>query len=252
MIKIIRLIIYWIRRLPWKFTLPFLVLLAVWLFLVAFIFQKFQVSEITDLIAKLIGIQLPDKQDLGGFTYHKVLIRVVFESLVALVIIFFAILTSYNLAAVFYRLIRSHPPRKVHVHPPASPEPGTENIFEKFMDRNEIKDLKIGLVLAGGGAKGAYQAGAMKGIYEFLEQNNVLDKVRMISGTSIGSWNSMFWLAGLIMAILGGSIMPPLQGIIIKQDMVFSMHAENVSFILPFICFVVISIYGYRTRDGLS
>ena len=198
MIKISRLIIYWIRRLPWKFTIPLLVLLAAWLFLVAFLFQKFQVSEITDVVAKIIGIQLPDKQDIGGFTYHKVLIRVVFESLVALVIIFFAILTSYNLAAVFYRLIRSHPPRKVHVHPPASPEPGTGNIFEKFMDRNEIKDLKIGLVLAGGGAKGAYQAGAMKGIYEFLEQNNVLDKVRMISGTSIGSWNSMFWLAGLI------------------------------------------------------
>jgi FHS family L-fucose permease-like MFS transporter len=46
--------------------------------------------------------------------------------------------------------------------------------------------------------------------------------------------------------------MPPLQGLIIKQGMVFSMHAENVSFILPFICFVVISIYGYRTRKGLS
>jgi FHS family L-fucose permease-like MFS transporter len=64
--------------------------------------------------------------------------------------------------------------------------------------------------------------------------------------------DAKFGAAGLIMAILGGSIMPPLQGMIIKQDMVFSMHAENVSFILPFICFVVISIYGYRTRQGLS
>jgi hypothetical protein len=177
MIKINRLIIYWIRRLPWKFTIPLLVLLAAWLFLVAFLFQKFQVSEITDLVAKLIGIQLPDKQDISGFAYHKVLIRVVFESLVALVIIFFAILTSYNLSAAFYRKIRSHPPRKVHVHPPASPEPGSKHIFEEFMKRNMINDLKIGLVLAGGGAKGAYQAGAMKGIYEFLEKNNVLDKV---------------------------------------------------------------------------
>jgi len=64
--------------------------------------------------------------------------------------------------------------------------------------------------------------------------------------------DAKFGAAGLIMAILGGSIMPPLQGMIIKQDMVFSMHAENVSFILPFICFIVISIYGYRTRQGLS
>ena len=64
--------------------------------------------------------------------------------------------------------------------------------------------------------------------------------------------DAKFGAAGLIMAILGGSIMPPLQGAIIKQEMIFSLHAENVSFILPFICFVVITIYGYRTRDGLS
>ena len=64
--------------------------------------------------------------------------------------------------------------------------------------------------------------------------------------------DAKFGAAGLIMAILGGSVMPPLQGVIIKQGMVFSMHAENVSFILPFICFVVITIYGYRTREGLS
>jgi predicted acylesterase/phospholipase RssA len=173
-------------------------LLAAWLFLVAFLFDKFQVSEIADLVAKIIGFQLPEKQASGGFVYHRILIRVVFESVVALAMIFFAVLTSYNLAAVIYRKIRRHPPKKAYLHPPASAEPGAGEVFKKFMKRNEIKDLKIGLVLAGGGAKGAYQAGAMKGIYEFLEKNNVLDKVRMISGTSIGSWNAMFWLAGLV------------------------------------------------------
>jgi FHS family L-fucose permease-like MFS transporter len=61
--------------------------------------------------------------------------------------------------------------------------------------------------------------------------------------------DAKFGAAGLIMAILGGSVMPPLQGTIIKQGMVFSLHAENVSFILPFICFVVITIYGYRTMN---
>jgi len=64
--------------------------------------------------------------------------------------------------------------------------------------------------------------------------------------------DAKFGAAGLIMAILGGSVMPPLQGMIIKQGMVFSMHAENVSFILPFICFIVISIYGHRTSQGQS
>ncbi len=198
MIKIARFIIVWLRRLPWKFTACFLVLLAAWLFLVAFLFDQFQVSEIADLVAKIIGLQLPDKQAGAGFAYHRVLIRVIFESVVALVVIFLAVLTSYNLAALIYRKIRRHPPKKAHLHPPADPEPGSGNIFETFMDRNKIMDLRIGLILAGGGAKGAYQAGAMKGIHEFLEKNNVLHKVRMIAGTSIGSWNSMFWLAGLI------------------------------------------------------
>jgi len=60
--------------------------------------------------------------------------------------------------------------------------------------------------------------------------------------------DAKFGAAGLIMAILGGSIMPPLQGAIIKQGTIFSMPAENLSFIIPLICFVVIAIYGYRTR----
>jgi FHS family L-fucose permease-like MFS transporter len=64
--------------------------------------------------------------------------------------------------------------------------------------------------------------------------------------------DAKFGAAGLIMAILGGSVMPPLQGVIIKQGMVLSMHAENASFILPFICFVVITIYGYRTKNGAT
>src|SRR5438128_12530570 len=56
----------------------------------------------------------------------------------------------------------------------------------------------IGIILAGGGAKGAYQAGALKAIHRFLNQHDALGKVRMIAGTSIGSWNAMFWLAGLV------------------------------------------------------
>lgn len=57
---------------------------------------------------------------------------------------------------------------------------------------------RIGVILAGGGARGAYQAGALKAIYEFLRDYNSLTKVRMIAGTSIGAWNAMFWLADMI------------------------------------------------------
>jgi len=58
--------------------------------------------------------------------------------------------------------------------------------------------------------------------------------------------------AGLVMAIVGGALMPPLQGSIIDLGQVGSMPAVNVSFILPFISFVVIAIYGYRTYKFYS
>jgi len=53
--------------------------------------------------------------------------------------------------------------------------------------------------------------------------------------------------AGLVMAIVGGALMPPLQGSIIDLGTVAGLPAVNVSFILPFISFVVIAIYGYRS-----
>ena len=60
--------------------------------------------------------------------------------------------------------------------------------------------------------------------------------------------DAKFGAAGLIMAILGGSILPPIQASIIDCKTLFGMPAVNVSFILPFICFVVIVIYGYHMR----
>ncbi|PWD98397.1 L-fucose:H+ symporter permease [Marinilabilia rubra] len=53
--------------------------------------------------------------------------------------------------------------------------------------------------------------------------------------------------AGLVMAIVGGALMPPLQGAIIDMGTVGPLPAVNASFILPFISFVMISIYGYRS-----
>ena len=58
--------------------------------------------------------------------------------------------------------------------------------------------------------------------------------------------DAKFGAAGLIMAILGGSVLPPLQGAIIDLNTVFSFSAIRISFVLPLICFVVVSIYGYR------
>ncbi|KAA6350008.1 L-fucose-proton symporter [termite gut metagenome] len=59
--------------------------------------------------------------------------------------------------------------------------------------------------------------------------------------------DAKFGAAGLIMAILGGSILPPVQAIIIDQGTLLGMPAVNLSFILPLMCFVIVSVYGYRT-----
>ena len=53
--------------------------------------------------------------------------------------------------------------------------------------------------------------------------------------------------AGLIMAILGGSLLPPLQAMIIDMKTIVGLSAINVSFVIPLICFMVVIIYGKRT-----
>ena len=55
--------------------------------------------------------------------------------------------------------------------------------------------------------------------------------------------------AGLIMAIVGGALMPPMQGALIDADSLISnIPSVQTSFVLPLICFVVIAIYGYRVH----
>jgi len=70
-----------------------------------------------------------------------------------------------------------------------------------------------------------------------------------IYGIALGGLgdDAKFGAAGLIMAILGGSVMPPLQAAIIDQGTVFAFPAVRISFFLPLISFIVITIFGYRT-----
>ncbi|MBQ8656555.1 MAG: L-fucose:H+ symporter permease [Prevotella sp.] len=63
----------------------------------------------------------------------------------------------------------------------------------------------------------------------------------------VGDSNVKVASAGLIMAILGGSVFPPLQAFIIDMGYtVLGLPATNVSFIVPLTCFIVIAIYGHR------
>lgn len=51
----------------------------------------------------------------------------------------------------------------------------------------EWNSVKIGLVLSGGGAKGAYEAGVMTALHDL----DIANKVSVVSGTSIGAINMM-------------------------------------------------------------
>ena len=53
--------------------------------------------------------------------------------------------------------------------------------------------------------------------------------------------------AGLVMAIVGGALMPPLQGWIIDFVTLGTLKAINASFSLPLFCFCMVTLYGYRT-----
>lgn len=57
--------------------------------------------------------------------------------------------------------------------------------------------------------------------------------------------------AFLVMAIVGGALMPPLQGAVIDLGSVCGLPAVNFSFVLPMICFIVVASYGYYcSRKG--
>ena len=59
--------------------------------------------------------------------------------------------------------------------------------------------------------------------------------------------------AGLVMAIVGGALMPKLQGMIIDVGgngvadvKILGVSEVNFSFVLPFLCFVYIAWYGLK------
>ena len=64
---------------------------------------------------------------------------------------------------------------------------------------------------------------------------------------NVDSQDTSLGAAFLVMAIVGGALMPPMQGTIIDMGVIYGHPAVNVSFILPLICFFVISIYGIRS-----
>jgi FHS family L-fucose permease-like MFS transporter len=64
---------------------------------------------------------------------------------------------------------------------------------------------------------------------------------------NVDSQDTKLGAAFLVMAIVGGALMPPLQGMIIDQVVIMGYPAVNISFVLPLICFLIIIVYGYRS-----
>jgi NTE family protein len=164
-------------RLPLGFLIPFILMTGSWIY---------SFKTIKELLPRIFG------NPLDVVRLHRL------EDILAAIFIVFlfvvGILVAYNLSVLTNWLLvryalKPRPLGKVTPHRP------TDNAFSSDV----LKDIeKIGIVLAGGGAKGAFQAGAMKAIYQFLVENNALEKVKVISATSIGSWNALFWLTDLI------------------------------------------------------
>jgi predicted acylesterase/phospholipase RssA len=155
-----------------------------------------------------MGCDWPLTRSLGcvgaaaATVYHQLLD--IAAALLTLTAALAGVVVSHGLACFCYRWWRAltggarrrgAASRVARPAPAAAAAPGAtyapaHNPLERFQ--------RIGIILAGGGAKGAYQAGAMKAIYEFLEGHGARDKVKMIAGTSIGSWNALFWLADMV------------------------------------------------------
>ena len=57
------------------------------------------------------------------------------------------------------------------------------------------KKIKRGIVLTGGGARGAYQVGALLAIAEVCKELKIKHPFQIITGSSAGAINSMFMAA---------------------------------------------------------
>ena len=111
--------------------------------------------------------------------------------------------------------------------------------------------LSIFGCLAGGCALGAITIVGMGGLYCLVGisifMSLMFPTIYGIALENVDSRDTTLGAAFLVMAIVGGALMPPLQGMIIDQQVLFGHPAVNVSFVLPLLCFVVITIYGYRS-----
>lgn len=111
------------------------------------------------------------------------------------------------------------------------------------------------LAIFGGGAAlcslGAITIVGMPGLYCLIGisffMSLMFPTIYGIALEDVDSQDATLGAAFLVMAIVGGALMPPLQGMIIDLQTVFGHPAVNASFVLPLCCFLIIIAYGYRS-----
>ena len=111
------------------------------------------------------------------------------------------------------------------------------------------------LTLFGVGASvctlGAICIEGMVGLYSLilisLFMSIMFPSIYGIALENVDTQDTKLGAAFLVMAIVGGALMPPLQGMIIDMESIGGFPAVNFSFILPLVCFGVVTVYGYRS-----
>ncbi|WP_068545161.1 L-fucose:H+ symporter permease [Thalassotalea crassostreae] len=118
-----------------------------------------------------------------------------------------------------------------------------------------IRPGQLLLLLASGGiilSFGTIFIGGMVGLYCLVATSACMSLMfPTIYGIALKDTGNDASLAsaGLVMAIVGGALMPPLQGSMIDGGSIIAgIPSVQTSFVLPMICFVVIAIYGYRAH----
>ena len=131
------------------------------------------------------------------------------------------------------------------------------NLSGRFVGTYIMKFVNTRLLLTifGVGASictlGAICIEGMFGLYSLilisLFMSIMFPSIYGIALENVDSQDTKLGAAFLVMAIVGGALMPPLQGMIIDQEVIMGFPAVNISFILPLICFLIIIVYGYRS-----
>jgi FHS family L-fucose permease-like MFS transporter len=129
-------------------------------------------------------------------------------------------------------------------------------VSSRFVCTYLLKFLNPGLLLASLAiAGGAFVLGAiflqgMVGLYCLVAVSACMSlmfpTIYGIALADLGD-DAKLGSAGLICAIGGGCFMPPLQALIMDGPAWGPVSATRASFLLPFLCFVVITLYGFGT-----